>query len=395
MFSRSLRSLSRPGPRASVLTASAALVLLVAWLLWFLRADIPLYEVSTRARFEVDRAAAPVQSPVAGRVAESRLSLGASVRAGDVIVVLDTAVVAGEIAGERANLAAVVPQLTALDREIAAREAVVHELARTESATVDEARARQRAPEASARYASEEADRIAQLSKAGKNKSVTELEVLRLTAEAERRHAEADAARLAVQRLLQESRERAGEQRAALAGLARQRAQLEARSAQVTAALTQLDQQMELRHVRAPISGRLGEVMPLRPGTFVHEGDRIATVVPAGALRVVAEFAPSAAVGRVSAGQHARVRLDGFPWTEYGTLPARVTTVGSEVREGSVRVELAVQRGVSRIPAQHGMPGAVEIEVEHVTPMALLLRTAGRWSSPSDPSLHVVVASPQ
>jgi hypothetical protein len=39
-----------------------------------------------------------------------------------------------------------------------------------------------------------------------------------------------------------------------------------------------------------------------------------------------------------------------------------------------------------RIPLQHGMPGSVEVAVERVTPVALILRLAGRMlASPRNP----------
>ena len=37
---------------------------------------------------------------------------------------------------------------------------------------------------------------------------------------------------------------------------------------------------------------------------------------------------PEAALGRVRPGQSARMRLSGFPWTQWGTVPATVTRVG-------------------------------------------------------------------
>ena len=74
------------------------------------------------------------------------------------------------------------------------------------------------------------------------------------------------------------------------------------------------------------------------------------------------------------AGQRARLRLDGFPWTQYGHVDATVTRVASETREQRVRVELTVRRRrpTPRSRSQHGMPGVVEIEVERVAPLALL-----------------------
>ena len=73
------------------------------------------------------------------------------------------------------------------------------------------------------------------------------------------------------------------------------------------------------------------------------------------------------------------MRPDGFPWTQYGTLPATVSRIASEPRSGLVRVELDVQkRPDSAIPIQHGLPGTLEIEVERVSPAELVLRAAGR-----------------
>jgi membrane fusion protein (multidrug efflux system) len=73
------------------------------------------------------------------------------------------------------------------------------------------------------------------------------------------------------------------------------------------------------------------------------------------------------------------LRLDGFPWTEYGSIGATVTHVGSEVRDGRIRVELALNpHSASSIPMQHGLPGTVQVEVERISPASLVLRVVGR-----------------
>jgi hypothetical protein len=73
------------------------------------------------------------------------------------------------------------------------------------------------------------------------------------------------------------------------------------------------------------------------------------------------------------------MRLEGFPWTQFGSVAATVTTVASEVRDGHIRVELALNSPVSsRIPLQHGLPGAVEVQVEKISPASLVLRMGGQ-----------------
>ena len=107
-------------------------------------------------------------------------------------------------------------------------------------------------------------------------------------------------------------------------------------------------------------------------------------VQAANAPVAVAEF-DALSLGRLQPGQPGRLRLDGFPWTQYGYLDAVVTNV--ETRDRMVRVELALRRAAdSRVPLLHGMPGVVEVEVERVAPVALLVRSLGHRLSGQTPA---------
>lgn len=171
---------------------------------------------------------------------------------------------------------------------------------------------------------------------------------------------------------------RGAQQRAAIDALRRQLAALEGELATAAATVERLTLDIEQRLLRAPIAGRIGDVAPLRPGTWVTAGQRFATVVPDGEFVVVADFEPAAALGRVRPGQRAQMRLDGFPWAQYGTLGATVTRVGGEIRDNLVRVEFRPQAPVPKdIVLQHGLPGAIEVTLEQVAPAVLLLRSAG------------------
>jgi multidrug resistance efflux pump len=146
-----------------------------------------------------------------------------------------------------------------------------------------------------------------------------------------------------------------------------------------SAEITRLEDEVDRRLIRAPVSGSLGEVANLRVGSVVRDGEKLATVVPEGKLRIVASFQPPDALGRIRPGQYARMRLEGFPWTQFGSVAGTVTSVASEVRDGRIRVELAVNPNlVSRIPMQHGLPGTVEVQVEKISPATLVLRMVGR-----------------
>jgi membrane fusion protein (multidrug efflux system) len=139
------------------------------------------------------------------------------------------------------------------------------------------------------------------------------------------------------------------------------------------------------RHtVHAPVDGLLGQVRAPQVGSVVAVGQTVAVVTPETALDLVADFAPAHAIGRVRPGQHARMRVTGFPWTQYGMLPATVTAVSSEVSEGRIRVALALDDAPSAIPRSHGLIGEVEIELEEVSPATLVARAAGQLFDGSD-----------
>ena len=67
-FSRSMRSLAAEGFGRSLAGLLSATLLLGGWGAWFLLSRVAVYEVTQKARLEVDRAAYPIATPVAGRV---------------------------------------------------------------------------------------------------------------------------------------------------------------------------------------------------------------------------------------------------------------------------------------------------------------------------------------
>jgi membrane fusion protein, adhesin transport system len=72
------------------------------------------------------------------------------------------------------------------------------------------------------------------------------------------------------------------------------------------------------------------------------------------------------------------MRLDGFPWAQYGSIDATVSRVATEIRNSAVRVEFApAGTGNPTDIMQHGIPGVIEVAVEQTAPASLVLRAAG------------------
>ena len=378
-FSRTIRSLNAESSRLSMMALIAAAAILGVWLLWFVMARVAIYETSETARLEVDSAARPIEAAVSGRVIKTNLAIGREVQAGEVLVELESGAQRLQLSEEEARVEAVNAQLAALRGQTVAERQVQAETLAGAPVALDEAKARYDEAAAVARAAAEEHKRLDKLRAEG---LVAELSVIKARAEADKLQAAADALKLAINRQDKDQRAKQSGQQAVVENLNRDAAALEGEIKTRTAIIERLKHEIELRVVRAPAPGKLGETAALQPGQFVREGDKLGAIVPDGKLRAVAEFAPSAAIGRVQAGQRARLRLDGFAWTEYGQLSAAVSRVASEPRSGRVRVELAVNPGSApSIPSQHGLPGAVEIEIERVSPAELALRSVGKMLS--------------
>jgi membrane fusion protein (multidrug efflux system) len=169
--------------------------------------------------------------------------------------------------------------------------------------------------------------------------------------------------------------------RARLARLEREAVELASDAAVAETTIRRLEHDIALRTIRSPVAGRIGETVEFRIGSVVRPAEKLGAVVPRGQPRAVAFF-PAAVIGRILPHQRARLRLEGFPWTQYGTIPATVADVGNEASAGLVRVELSLPPHlVSPIPIGHGLPGSAEVEVERASPATLVLRAAGQFLS--------------
>jgi multidrug resistance efflux pump len=376
VFFRSIRALEADDARRPMLALLFAAVLLAAWTAWFFLAHIAMYEVTDKADLEVDRAAHPVEAQFTGRVVSSQLALDREVRAGDVLVELDADAQQLQLKEERTRLAALVPQLAALQSEIATEEKAWQQEQQAAKLGLDESAARSREAEASAHLAEDEAKREAQLFT---ESVVSEVDLHRARAAAQERRAAAESLQLATSRLDPQQRTQESERLARIQEIRTQLIQMQGQQATVSAEIERLQGEVRRRSIQAPVDGTLGEVASLRVGSVVREGERLAAVVPSGNLRIVANFLPPDALGRIKPSQTARLRLEGFPWAQFGSVNATVSSVANEIRDGRIRVELAVDsNGNSRIPLQHGLPGTVEVEVDRITPASLVLRIAGR-----------------
>jgi multidrug resistance efflux pump len=360
----------------SVTAIGCALLLLAGWLVWAITARVTQYEVSDSARLEVAGAAYPLQANAAGRLTASQLVLGREVHSGDVLVELENNDEQLSLSQERAHLASLEPELAALRSQVRSEEEGRNSEHTVLTFSTDAAQAQCRQAQAQAALAEQEEARASRLRAEG---LISQAEAERASADAASKKAVAENLQVQVARLQPELQVRDRDRDVRLKQLQGEIAKLDVEVVSSQANCKRLEFDFQKRSIQAPISGRLSECTPVRPGTHIAEGQQLGVIVPDSELQLVAEFEPESAFGKIRPGQNAIVRLQGFPWAQFGTLTARVSQVAGEIRNSKVRVELTLDSPAqSRIPIQHGMPGTVEIDVGQTTPALLLLRSAGK-----------------
>jgi multidrug resistance efflux pump len=337
-----------------------------------------VYEVSDAARLETGGFVHAVDSPVAGRVAAVRHRLGDTVAAGDILFEIDPEKQRHELAEGTARVASQKTQIDAIRRELDTEAALRLREDAAAARQIAEAKARLREAAIAVDLARNESERSVRLRVSG---LVSEMDVLRAAAEVEKRQALAEALAAAAARVEAEHQAQRVRSSARTAHLVHELETNAGELGSLDAHVVGLGRDLDERLIRAPIAGRVGGLGDRRVGSVVEAGTRLADLVPAGALRVRAYFAPSS-VGRIRAGQPARLKVEAFPWTQWGVLEGRVGRVASESPDGRVEVEIDLDAGQgTSIPAQHGLVGTAEIEVERISPAVMVLRAAGaRWA---------------
>lgn len=375
-FSRTTRALHGDRSLGSRLAIGIAVLLLLAWALWFAFGKVTVYEVSRAARVEVSSSSREVSSIRDGRLVATGLYIGRRVRAGEVLAQLDSEPQKLMLAEAEARLAAFPAHVEGLRKQLVAMDLAGSGARQARAAAIASAQARTRAAKASAEFDIELARRQ-RLD--AQNGGAAAIDAARAEAEARRAAAARDATRHDEGRIVGEAVARnasiAGDAAQLSAALEGAKGELAAQQAQVA----QLRYEVEARMIRAPADGVIGSIMSVRLGEAIRTGASLATIVPEGDLHIVAAFDPAKGLGRLSVGQPARLRLDGFAWTQYGDFQARVVRVAGESSGDALRVELTTARWANRgLPLRHGMTGQVEVAIEEVSPAILVLRAIGQ-----------------
>jgi len=379
-FSRTVRSLHSESPRSAMVGIVAASVVFGLWGWWFVAADIPVYEVTSDAWVEAVDAAHRAEASVAGRVVDVNLEIGRWVEKGDPLVVLSDLQTSRQLSKEIERREGAGRRLRVLDsiRTITEEGAVAAQL--EDRKELDRARADHRVALADRRLAVAQEERVRRLHQEG---LVSDADLERVAARLAQTKAAVESWEAEIVHLDSKIRRNRSERSKALAEIDSRVVALEVEKGIASHGSAELASEVEERTIKAPISGWLGRVAELRPGSVVAAGDLVAVVIPDGDLKVSARFRAGPSLGRIRAGQNARLRLRAFPWMRFGQVDAEVLRVGRESLDGFIRVDCRLEPGhYNGVVLQHGMQGTLVVEVERMSPLELVLTVAGKDRGP-------------
>lgn len=318
--------LARPWSFAALTALLAALMLgllAFAWFAGFTRKEV------VSGMVVPDRGVIRVVAPLAGRVSEVRVTSGATVRAGEVMFVVqrDRATAAGVDQGSISG--ALASRLRRLENEVTQQ-------GRLADLRTQEAAARVRGLDAT----------LAQL----KRERALQEQRVQVLRDITRRHEELAREGMVSQTLAQAKAAEALEQEVELAAIDRARVDAERELASLRVQQAQIPLQAEREQsaarrgmdelqqaldeselerevsVRAARDGVVAAVL-VDPGQPMAAAAELATLVPEGATLEAELFLPSRAVGHLREGQAVQLRFEAFPYEKYGLFPGRLRSV--------------------------------------------------------------------
>ena len=93
--------------------------------------------------------------------------------------------------------------------------------------------------------------------------------------------------------------------------------------------LLEVNKAIEYEVLRAPVGGMIFDLKPSSPGYAAQANETLLQVVPLGTLEAKV-YLTNRNVGFATSGQKAQIRIDAFPFTQFGSIPGRLKRIGTE-----------------------------------------------------------------
>ncbi|MDA9405802.1 HlyD family secretion protein [Bradyrhizobium sp. CCBAU 45384] len=160
---------------------------------------------------------------------------------------------------------------------------------------------------------------------------------------------------------------------------------------ELTARPHELENEHDLTHIRAPVSGALEQFAGLTPGIFVQAGQTVGWVSPEGELVAEIYVSPKD-IGYVQPGQAVRLQVDAFNYNQWGVIDATVVDVAQDFimqdKNPVFKVRCALSRSYLELPngiighLKKGMTVRARFLVTKRTLLKLLYNELDDWLNP-------------
>jgi hemolysin D len=161
--------------------------------------------------------------------------------------------------------------------------------------------------------------------------------------------------------------------------------------------LAKAAERQRVQNLRAPVDGIVQQIEVHTLGGVVTPAQKLMVVVPSGSVLEIEAKLPNKDIGFVEAGQEAEIKVDAFPFTRYGTIPAKVELVSldavkdeeSQAKEYYFPVRLSLSQAAiivengKRVPLTPGMTVMAEVKTGTRKPIEYVLAPLKKYGAES------------
>ena len=129
----------------------------------------------------------------------------------------------------------------------------------------------------------------------------------------------------------------------------------------------QINTWIEKYMLRSPINGTVTFTKFWSENQVINAGERLASIVPEGENKIIGTIqVPSSGFGKIRIGQKVNIKLNGFPYMEYGMLRAEVESLSLVPEEQYYIVAVNLDKGMQssyseKLKFIQGMDGTADI----------------------------------
>ncbi|MEY2983570.1 MAG: hypothetical protein RLZZ568_187 [Cyanobacteriota bacterium] len=159
--------------------------------------------------------------------------------------------------------------------------------------------------------------------------------------------------------------------------------QLQAKISESNNALISAKKKLQNKYLKAPISGTVLTLNLKNKGEVVEPGQTVAEIAPDGVPLVVSAMLPNQEAGFVKPGMPVQVKLDAYPYQDYGVVSGQVMTISADAKSDQklgevyqVEVKLDsdhISKNQQVIPFKPGLAVSAEIIIRERRILDVLL----------------------